>query len=48
MPASHAAWVVVPPSALVAINLRLDRMFHALVGGFIVIVAAMTGTAFMP
>jgi hypothetical protein len=35
-------------SALVAINLRLDRMFLALVGGLIVIVAAMVGTVFMP
>lgn len=35
-------------SALVAIDLRLDRMFLALVGGLIVIVAAMVGTALMP
>jgi hypothetical protein len=35
-------------SALVVISLRLDRMFLALVGGLIVIVAAMVGTVLMP
>lgn len=32
----------------VAINLRLDRLFLALVGGLIVIVGAMAGVVFMP
>jgi hypothetical protein len=35
-------------SAVVAIGLRLDRMFLALVGGLVVIAAAMTGPAFTP
>lgn len=35
-------------NALIAMNLRLDRMFLALVGGLIVIVAAMVGVVFMP